>query len=281
MRRVRPGTLNHVRALLLWMIVSLTMILAVLGVLLALFSYRLRRSNRVDPDVESLAPLLWLWMPGAAPRLHRRLQVATAPIHRIDQAEAAPVEKTRVTRRPKGAPQSPPPNSAPQLRHTVRAEAVKLDSEIVLVARQPRPVRRKALRALGAQVTEVERLSARLVQHQREAAAVVPTAGPHPIAASTPEVLADVNQQLDVLEQAHHEVLAIERENGLADPEHILRQIADAPQGAPLPPPAPTMQGARPPQGPPVAAPQPPPPRGRPVSTAPPPAPRPQTSPPS
>jgi len=277
-----------VRALALWLIVSMTMVLAVIGVLIGLFSYRLRRANRVDPDAETLAPLLWLWMPGAAPRLHRRLQVATAPIHRIDQAEADQVEKTRVTRRPKHEPQRPP-NSAPQLRHTLRTQAIKLDSEIVLAARQPRPVRRPALRALGAQVTEVERLSTRLVQHQRQVGATVPTIGPHSLAASTPEVLADVDQQLDLLEQAQDEVLAIERQNGLADPEHILQQISGAAQGAPARAPegppvgqAPLVAPVRPPQGPPVAAPQPPPPRGRPASAAPPPAPaRPQTSPPT
>jgi hypothetical protein len=286
-----------VRALLLWMIVSVTMVLIVLGVLVAMFSYRLRRSNRVDPDVESLAPLLWLWMPGAAPRLHRRLRVATIPIVRIDEIEAAarPVERTRVTRRPKHGPEQAVPNSAPQLRTTVRAQAVQLDADIVLAARQPRPVRRQAMRALGAQVREVEQLSLRLVQHHRQTSAPVSTPGPHPIAASTPTVLADVAQQLDVLEQAHDEVLQIERANGLADPEVLLRQMTAeprAPQGAPPPtaaapaaPPVgrPVGPPAGPPVGPAVQA-QPPPPRGRPVSSVPPSPPRParpQTSPPA
>ena len=64
-------------------------------------------------------------------------------------------------------------------------------------------------------------------------------------------MLADVAQQLDVLEQAHDEVLQIERANGLTDPEVLLRQMAAeprTPQGAP-----PTAAAA--PVGPPVGRP--------------------------
>lgn len=269
------------------MVVTLTAVLVVLGVLIGMFSYRLRRANRVDPDVESLAPLLWLWLPGTAPRLHRRLHGAIVPIVRIDEleAEAHPVERTRVTRRPKVDPEPPPPSSAPHLRATLRAQAVQLDADVVLAARQPRAVRRRALRSLGAQVAELEHLSLRLVQHHRQTAAPVATVGPHPIAPTTPAVLADVAQQLDVLEQAHDEVLQIERANGLGDPELLLRQVA-APQPAPVAAPhsgPPAGAPIAPPVGAPASA-QPPPPRGRPVSTTPPPGPRParpQTSPPS
>lgn len=254
------------QTLVLWMLMSIVLVLAALGVAFGVFSWQLQRRNRVDPHTETLAPLLWLWSPTQPARMHRRLQRAAVPLRVIDAQDgtAPPRRRTRRSTTPE-----PPMGSAAGLRRSVMAQAVELDRQVAITARQPRPVRRQALRALGAQVTTLEATTARLVRLHVQASA--PPASPRPAPASPPEVLGSVNDHLDLLEQAHAEMLEIEQANGLLDPDALLRRArldAAAPAAAHLPtapatapvaetagiPPAPTPTSPGPP---PVAPPQP------------------------
>lgn len=94
--------------------------------------WRLRRRNRVHPKVASPAPLSWLVSPAAPARLHRRLQatVRVASVHR-----------------PRRAPDD------------VALHAIELDRRIVLASRRPHGERGPALRALRAEVDELDRLA--------------------------------------------------------------------------------------------------------------------------
>lgn len=220
------------QTLVLWALFTVMVMLAVLGVLFGLFSWQLQRKNRVDPDHETMAPLLWLWSPAQPARLHRRLQRAVVPL-RVVAAQADPAPTSRRARR-QAAP--PPDGSAAGLRRTVLAQAVEIDRNVVLVARQPRPVRRQSLRALGAQVTEIERLTGRLVRLHVQTSAPPTYPGVAPVTPTPAEALAGVTEQLDLLEQAHHEMLEIEQANGLLDPDAVLgRVIAPQPAPAPMP----------------------------------------------
>ena len=266
---MRPDTLvsmfEAIQVILLGFLVTFLVLLAVIGVLIGVYSRNLHRRNRVDPEVESLAPLLWIWKPGQAPRLHRRLQSATSPIARIDADErmASTTEPSgRVGKIAKAVklnsdpePEAPSPGSVAGLRQTLRAQAVQMDRDVVLSARLARPARRQALTAIGIQVGQLENLSARLVHQYRQSAAPVVSPLPHPVAAAPPQVLADVSHQLDVLEQAQNELLEIERANGLMDPDELMRQ-ARAPQPAPAPAPV-SLPPSEPPAGDPLAQPNP------------------------
>jgi hypothetical protein len=182
------------QTLVLWMLMSIVLVLAALGVAFGVFSWQLQRRNRVDPHTETLAPLLWLWSPTQPARMHRRLQRAAVPLRVIDAQDgtAPPRRRTRRSTTPE-----PPVGSAAGLRRSVMAQAVELDRQVAITARQPRPVRRQALRALGAQVTTLEATTARLVRLHVQASA--PPAGPRPAPASPPEVLGSVNDHLDLL----------------------------------------------------------------------------------
>jgi hypothetical protein len=235
--------------LVLWFLLTLTLLVALAGAAIAVFSWQLNRANRVAPDVETLAPMVWLWTPTQPARMHRRLRAAVAPVH---DNVPKPVKK-----RPLKRPTQPPPSSpTADLSRTLVDQAVTLDQWIVNAARMPRPQRRVQMRSLQPQVIEVERLSARIVQHQRRVAAEATIPGA-PVA-TPPAVLADLSHQLDLLDAAHHELQAIEQANGLLDPDELMRRTAPPRQAMP--------------------AGQPPPPQGRPVHVAPPqpaPAPRP------
>ena len=232
-----------VQSLVLWFLLTLTLLVALAGAAIAVFSWQLNRANRVAPDVETLAPMLWLWTPTQPARLHRRLRTAVAPVH---DNVPKPVKK-----RPLKRPSQPPGPASPtaELSRTLVDQAVTLDQWIVNASRLPRPQRRVQMRSLQPQVVEVERLSARIVHHQRRVAAEATIPGA-PVS-SPPAVLADLSHQLDLLDAAHHELQAIEQANGLLDPDELMRRTAPPRHAMPVG--------------------QPPPPQGRPVHAAPPP----------
>src|SRR5205823_325866 len=97
------------QTLVIGFFLSILVFFAVIAVLIGVFSAQLRRRNRVDPNIETLAPITWLWAPTQAPRLHRRLQNATNPMRRIDQIEGVGAPRKR--RDP--VPPPPPAGSAP------------------------------------------------------------------------------------------------------------------------------------------------------------------------
>ncbi|MET0666337.1 MAG: hypothetical protein ABW008_12300 [Acidimicrobiales bacterium] len=94
--------------------------------------WRLRRRNRVHPNVPSPAPLTWLVAPSTPARLHRRLQVTVR------------VASTHTGR---------------QVPLAVAEHAVELDRRVVLAARQPYGTRGALLRDLRAEADELDRLA--------------------------------------------------------------------------------------------------------------------------
>lgn len=217
------------RTFLITFFAFLGAMLATIAVIIAVLSYRLHRRNRVAPDVETLAPLTWLSSPSQAARLHRRLRAAVAPVH--VPAKRRPAEPDRRT----------------ELCRTLVAEAVEIDHHLVLAARQPGPRRREMLRVLEGQVAEVERLALRLGRMRR---ILVPGEGLDPHGGDV-TVLADLRRELDLLDEAHAELLDIERANGLLDPTPLLHtRPGPPPTVAPVghlgPPTAPPAQHVTP-----------------------------------
>lgn len=204
------------RTFLITFLAFLGAMIATIAVIVAVLSYRLHRRNRVAPDVETAAPLTWLSSPAHAARLHRRLRAAVAPIH--VPAKRRPAEADRRA----------------ELCRILVSEAVEIDHHLVLAARQPAARRREMLRALEVQVAEVERLALRLGRMRR---VLVPTDAFDPTGGD-PAVLADLRRELDLLDEAHAELLDIERANGLLDPTPLLRDAPPAPGPTPAPPPA-------------------------------------------
>jgi hypothetical protein len=177
--------------------------LAVLG--FVVLRWRMGRANRVSPAVRSPARLAWLWSPGRAARLHRRLRVAVADIH------LAPSPRDRAA----------PALSVDSLRRDLEYQAVELDQHLIVAAHHPRTYRRGLLSALEAQVVEVERLAVRLSSMARPANA--PTSG-WTGPPTSPEVLARMSEQLDLLDAAQAELIEIERASGLVDLDHLLAE---------------------------------------------------------
>lgn len=208
-------------AFILWFLITMTVLAVLVATGVALFSRNLARANRVHPDLDTPAPLLWLWSPTAPARLHRRLKGAVAPIG--------------VPMRPRKRRKATPPPHA-ELAEQLTVQAVELDRYVVGAARLPRPQRRVALVDLQRQVHEVEALSRRVRTLQWETGRPAPGAGP-----TTPsEALDDLGRRIDALEGAHEEVRAVEAGSGLVDPEELLLRTArPTPQPAAQPTPRP------------------------------------------
>jgi hypothetical protein len=192
--------------------------LAVIG--MALVRWRMSRANRASPAVKSPAPLHWLWHPGRAARLHRRLRAAVAMIH------LSPVPRSR----------NAPSLSVEELRRELEYQAVELDQHLVIAVRHPRSHRRGLLASLDVQVVEVERLAVRLSNMSRPTG--TPSSGwAGPV--TPPEMLERMSQQLDLLDAAQSELAEIERASGLVDIDELLA-VTQAPVAVtPPPPPAP------------------------------------------
>lgn len=205
-------------AILLGILLTIVLVSLAFVATVGVFSWQLNRSNRVDPEVATPAPILWLWSPTQPAKLHRRLRGAVRPL-------VVP------TRRGRKAPPLPP---HAELGRTVSSQAVAIDRQIVAVSRTSRQNRRRQLHAITPHVVEIERLSLRLVHQQRMATQPANIGGPHRHAPSTVEVLTDVGSRLDRLDEAHHELVAIERDNGLLDPDEVMAQVATPPP-APVP----------------------------------------------
>lgn len=192
---------------MLWFLLFVVTMAVLFAAGVGLMSWRMARHNRVDPDVETLAPILWLWAPSQPARLHRRLRAAAAPVH--------------IPAKPSKHAPPLPPNA--DLCRRLAGEAVQVDNYIVMASRMSRVQRKPALRSLNSQVIEVEQLSRRLVQDRRRAQTpagmTVPTA---------PRVLAEIRQQLDLLDEAQRELLEIEQSNGLLDPDEFMARTRTA-----------------------------------------------------
>jgi hypothetical protein len=176
--------------------------LVVLFVLAGLGVWHLGRKNRVSPTSKTMAPLTWLASPSRAARLHRRLKVAVLTVRSIP-------------RRP-GDEQISVSRAAACV--DLERHAVSLDEWLWWTKRAPARVRRQHYDAIEAQVYEVESLAVRL-SHLTPAAA-----GPHH-ATTAADLLADIARQIDILEDAHREVVEAEAHNGT----RVMREIEQAP----------------------------------------------------
>jgi hypothetical protein len=199
--------------------------LALAGLGLALIRWRMARSNRVSPAVRSAAPLRWLWSVTKAARLHRRLRTAVALIH------LAP--SRRAERGERGVSLS-----VDELRRDLEYQAVQLDQHLVVASRHPRSHRRGLLANLEVQVTEVELLSMRLSSMSRPEG--IPSSGWQATPAP-PEVFERISAQLDLLDAAQDELMAIERASGLVDLDELMADtqspiaVSPPPPSQPLP----------------------------------------------
>jgi hypothetical protein len=192
--------------------------LASLG--LVLLRWRMARSNRVSPAVRSAAPLHWLWSMTKPARLHRRLRTAVALIHLAPSRRADRVVL-----------------SVDELRCDLEHQAVQLDQHLVVASRHPRSHRRGLLNNLEGQVIEVEQLAMRLSAMSRPDG--TPASGWEATPAP-PEAFERISHQLDLLDDAQAELMAIERASGLVDLDELMADT-QTPIAVEPPPPAQTL----------------------------------------
>jgi len=192
------------------------LIAAVAMALVAVLGARaLRKRNRVSPSAASPAPAAWLGAPSASARLHRRLRSAVAVAR--SASAAAPVA----------------PRLA-ELTADLEREAVAIDDHLVMVSRLASRERRKVLAQLATKVRQVEQLASQVSLMAVQAQAPM-------ISAGQPSALDDLSHQLELLEQARHEVAQVESTTGVqrASPYATGRPVQGGRRAAPPSTPAP------------------------------------------
>lgn len=123
--------------------------------------FSLRRANRVGPGRSTAtAPIPWLWSPGVAASLHRRLRTAC---HLAGTVISSRPEPPRRRWPKKNTPA--PVDSIVELAREVVQEAVELDRELVTTSWLARGLpKAQALAALGYRVSAVEDAARRVHQ---------------------------------------------------------------------------------------------------------------------
>lgn len=149
--------------------------------------WRLRRRNRLHPNVATMAPLAWLIFPGSPARLHRRLRAAIA---------------TATFRLPGHGRRKVPSSSVDDLVESLVSEAVAIDEQLVLAARAPRAVRQRILAVTVPQVEKVETLAGRL--------AVIVSASARPGGMPAANAIQALEDRLDALEVSRQEIINLE-----------------------------------------------------------------------
>ena len=157
----RPATYHRVVAE--WFVMAISLLaLPVVFLMAAAFvaTSSLRRANRVLPGGRSSVspPLWWLWSPGSAATLHRRLRAA------CDLAGSVVGPQARPHRWPRRSA-APPTDGIADLARDVLQEAVLLDREVVAASHIARGLpRSQALGSLDYQVRGVEDAARRVHQ---------------------------------------------------------------------------------------------------------------------
>jgi len=148
--------------LTLTLVFFLPFVLLTSGATWARFS--LRRANRVGPGRSAAsAPIPWLWSPGMAASLHRRLRTAC---HLAGSVISSRPEPPRRRWPKKNTPA--PVDSIVELAREVVQEAVELDRELVTTSWLTRGLpKAQALAAIGYRVSAVEDAARRV--HQLDA----------------------------------------------------------------------------------------------------------------
>jgi hypothetical protein len=146
---------------------------------------RLERANRVSPSVPSNVPLRWRASYRTAPRMHRHLQRTVA-----------------------GVRMYLPPNDdlgLTDLLREIERHACAIDDQVAVAGRMPQPSRRRLLRELRAELSELDRMAERIVRMRRAWSGAVPSA----------RTLAPVAERIDALEAALRDVARLDRVSGL------------------------------------------------------------------
>jgi len=170
------------------------LVMVLVGVLLAVLAAwlgtrALQKRNRVSPDVATPAPTAWLSAPGPGPRLHRRLRRAVA----VARAACAA---------------APAAGHLADLAAELEREAVALDTHLVIAARIRGRQGRSQMAPLAQKVLQVEQVASQLSLLAAQAQAPL-------IGRGQSSALDDLSRQLDLLEQARHEVAAVETAAGV------------------------------------------------------------------
>lgn len=171
-------TIGFVEDVIFTLLAVLVAPLVLIGVTAGGFFAWLRRSNRVGPGLTARGvPFTWLWSPGAAASLHRRLRSAC-------QLAASVAGPARRVRRGRGR-RSPGLGSVAELAREVMDEAVRLDGELLAmrVAYQG-AARAHALASLDDQVRQVEDAARRVHNLAGRQAMLVSSAGGNPLSLS-------------------------------------------------------------------------------------------------
>jgi hypothetical protein len=180
-----------------FLLVLLLVVVVLAGACVAtviLLVHALHVRNRVAPGRRSSAPLSWLAAPDLAARLHRRLRLAVAMVTNAIGPAGADLGLADV---------------ADQLVE----RAVQLDDQLVLASRAPKPARRRMLRELQSEVTELERLAERTVRMSRAWAGANPSE----------RGLGPIRERLELLEAALRELDGVEVHRPFSPPEPLRR----------------------------------------------------------
>jgi hypothetical protein len=178
------GTMGVVLAVL---VVFATAVMLTAGSV-AVVLWRLRRRNRVVPELRTAAPLSWLVLPTLPARLHRRLRTAIG-VARLAQ-------------------DSP---GAQSILRELESHAAVVDDHLVVTSRL-RAGRVASLRSLTAQVEGVELVAGRL------ATAAVEARRARTLPGDAPDPLVRIGEKLAALEEARRDLAHVERHAGLGHP---------------------------------------------------------------
>ena len=174
-----------------------------------------RRANRVGPGRSaSTAPIPWLWSPGVAAMLHRRLRSACQLAGSVVSSHPEPPRR----RWPK-KDTPPPTDTIVDLAREVVQEAVQLDHELVTTSWLARGIEKaQALAALGYRVSAIEDAARRVHQLDKSRARVANPPGP---------VGLTLGDRISVMEAAFGE-LSPRPQAGIAAPIHTTEPVSSS-----------------------------------------------------
>jgi hypothetical protein len=157
---------------LLTLLIFLVAPVALLSCAAFFITYRLRRANKVSSIRGGPVPLPWLWSPGVAAGLHRRLHSACDVAASVATSAPSPSRRWR-----RQGPQ--PVDGIADLAREVVKEAVSLDQRLVVASRLAKGVpRARALGALEHEVAALEDAAARVHHLAARRAELSRPAGP-------------------------------------------------------------------------------------------------------
>lgn len=137
--------------------------------------FSLRRANRVGPGRSAAsAPIPWLWSPGMAATLHRRLRSACRLARAVEESRPPPPRRRWSQRN------LPPQGDAiVDLAREVVREAMQLDRELVTASWLARGVPKvQAMAALAYRVSAVEDAARRVHQLETKRTSISSPPGP-------------------------------------------------------------------------------------------------------